>query len=54
MLVFVGAILGALEILGSRSVTRDAYNKDQSLPDWCSLSEHDEKDDKLTTTPLKK
>ena len=45
--------MGALEILASRSVTRDAYNKDAVIPDWCSLYESEERDEKLAT-PLKR
>ncbi|KAJ8288812.1 hypothetical protein COCON_G00014710 [Conger conger] len=34
-----GAIFGALQdILGSRSVSREYYNKTGRIPDWCSLS----------------
>ena len=41
-----GAILASLEVLGSRSITLKQYNEQPVLPDWCSLYEPEEKEDK--------
>ncbi|KAI0212711.1 Actin-related protein 10 [Lamellibrachia satsuma] len=43
-----GAIFGALEVLPSRSVTREMYHTDPVLPDWCSLHETEELDEKAS------
>ncbi|CAH1790732.1 unnamed protein product [Owenia fusiformis] len=35
-----GAIFGALEILGSRSISKEAYNENNTIPDWSTLSDN--------------
>lgn len=40
-----GAIFGAMEILASRSVSRDQYQTTGKVPDWCVVLEPEEHDD---------
>ena len=47
--VVSGAIFGALEVLASRSLSRETYTKTGIVPDWSSLNEADEQDEKLPT-----
>lgn len=43
-----GAMLGALETLPSKSISRDTYLQTGKLPDWCCLSEETEEQEKAT------
>ena len=43
-----GAVFGALEVLASRSVTQEMYRADPVLPDWCTLHETEELDEKAS------
>lgn len=42
-----GALLGALETLPSKSISRDAYLQTGKLPDWCCISEETEEQEKM-------
>lgn len=46
-----GAFVGALETLPSRSISRESYNQNEKLTDWCCVAEESEteKSEKTTT-----
>ena len=42
----VGAILGDLEILPSRSVSRENYQQNGHIPDWSTIQDIEEPEEK--------
>ena len=50
ILYFVGAIFGALEVLVSRSVSRETYQATSIIPDWVMLLDAEEKEDKFASS----
>lgn len=46
MALISGAIFGALEVLGNRSVSRESYQQTAVIPDWASLLESEEREEK--------
>lgn len=49
---FAGAIFGSLDVVHIRSLIREQYLKGAVVPDWCSLMDADEMEEKSILTKV--